>query len=265
TAYHYGNEAVIGKVLKEYFSSGKLKREDVFITTKLPYFAHAPEDVPKVVEMQLEALQVDYIDLYLIHGPVPFKREKDKFELAFENGMQVPDPIGHLDTWRAMEKLHDEGKLKALGLSNFNVKQVQNVYDHARIKPANLQIELHIYWPQTELIQLCKILNISITAYAPIGSPGRKGFNPKMNWPDGDPLTEPVVKELAKLTIPKTVKPQRVKENMDIFDFSLTDEEMKELFSVKTRVRLHTWEFAIGHPFYPFDDVQQTTPFCLKP
>ncbi|VDM76705.1 unnamed protein product [Strongylus vulgaris] len=196
TAYHYGNEAVIGKVLKEYFAGGKLKREDVFITTKLPYFAHAPEDVEKVVKMQLEALQVDYIDLYLIHGPVPFKREKDSFALVFENDMQVPATIDHLDTWRAMEKLHDEGKLKALGLSNFNVKQLQNVYDHARIKPANLQNFLKTSIADTLL--------------------------------NGDPLTDPVVKELAAkykktaaqillryivqqdvVAIPKTVKPER--------------------------------------------------------
>ncbi|CAJ0589752.1 unnamed protein product [Cylicocyclus nassatus] len=284
TAYHYKNEAVIGKTLKEYFATGKLKREDVFITTKLPIFGHAPQDVPKLVNMQLEALQTDYIDLYLIHGPVPFKRAKDKFDLHFENGMQVPDPIDHLDTWRAMEKLHDEGKLKALGLSNFNVKQVQRVYDNARIKPANLQIEYHIYLQQPELIQLCKKLNISVTAYAPIGSPGRKEAVPKMAWPDGDPMTDPIVKELAAkykktpaqillrfvvqqdiIAIPKTVKLDRLKENMNIFDFALTDGEMKKLHDIKTTVRLHLWEHAIGHPFYPFDDVKLTKPFSLMP
>ncbi|KIH42679.1 hypothetical protein ANCDUO_27332, partial [Ancylostoma duodenale] len=90
-----------------------------------------------------------------------------------------------------MEKMYDAGKCKALGLSNFNAKQVQNVYDHARIKPANLQVECHLYWPQTELYELCKKLNISFTAYGPLGSPGRKAFNPNMQWPEGNPLTDP--------------------------------------------------------------------------
>ncbi|KHJ87526.1 oxidoreductase, aldo/keto reductase family protein [Oesophagostomum dentatum] len=228
TAFVYENEAVIGKVLHEYFKSGKLKREDIFITSKLPLTAHAPEDVEKVFKMQLEALQVDYLDLYLVHCPTPFQRDKDSFAPGFVNDMQVPAKIDHVETWHAMEKLYDSGKVKAIGLSNFNAKQVQNVYDHARIKPANLQVECHLYWPQTELLQLCKKLNMSLTAYGPLGSRGRKVFNAKMIWPEGDPLTDPLVKELAEkhkktpaqillrhliqrgiAVIPKSVKPDR--------------------------------------------------------
>ncbi|VDM78032.1 unnamed protein product, partial [Strongylus vulgaris] len=176
TAFLYNNEALIGKVLKDYIASGKAKREDIFITTKLPFTAHDPKDVEDCVNLQLKALQVDYIDLYLMHCPMPLKvtfsmslknrgwlvldqknrlslkgKADDSFAPALENGMQIP----------------------AIGLSNFNTTQLQNVYDHARIKPANLQVECHVYWPQTELYELCKKLNISFTAYAPLGSRGR--------------------------------------------------------------------------------------------
>ncbi|KHJ91164.1 oxidoreductase, aldo/keto reductase family protein [Oesophagostomum dentatum] len=370
TAFIYRNERVIGNVLREYFDSGRLKRSDIFITSKLPYTAHAPEDVEKCANTQLEALQLDYIDLYLMHCPVPVKREKNSFEPAFVNDMQIPVRIAHLDTWHAMEKLYDKGKVKALGLSNFNAKQLRNVYDHARVKPANLQVhqfifdtyaplgahgrkewsphmewpecdslteplvkdiaarhnkttaqvllrhliqrgmavipksidpkrikentnvfdfslseeemeelksvECHLYWPQAELLQLCKKLNISFTAYAPLGAHGRKEWSPHMEWPECDSLTEPLVKDIAarhnKTTaqvllrhliqrgmavIPKSIDPKRIKENTNVFDFSLSEEEMEELKSVKRRTRLFVWDIAIGHPFYPFDDVDQ--------
>ncbi|EPB66544.1 oxidoreductase, aldo/keto reductase family protein [Ancylostoma ceylanicum] len=250
TAFVYQNEAVIGNVLQEYFKSGKLKREDIFITSKLPLTAHAPEDVEKCLNMQLKALQIDYLDLYLVHCPLPFQKENDSFAPAFVNDMQVPIKIDHVDTWHAMEKMYDAGKCK---------------------------VECHLYWPQTELYELCKKLNISFTAYGPLGSPGRKAFNPNMKWPEGNPLSDPEVKELAAkhnktpaqillrhliqrgmAVIPKSVKPERVKENMAVFDFTLSQDEMNKLNSVKTRMRLFLFDFAIGHPFYPFEEVDQS-------
>uniref|UniRef100_A0A158P8C2 Aldo_ket_red domain-containing protein n=1 Tax=Angiostrongylus cantonensis TaxID=6313 RepID=A0A158P8C2_ANGCA len=216
TAFLYQNEAIIGKVLNEYISSGKIKREDLFITTKLPFTAHAADDVAKCVEIQLQALQLNYIDLYLIHCPCPFERKSDSFLPNIVNGVFVPTTVEHMETWRALEKLHSEGKLKAcaLGLSNFNAEQVELLYKQARVKPANLQVECHLYWPQDELRNLCKKLNISFTAYAPLGSPGRKvilfytrivdsssdlfwAAHPDGVWPEGDPMTEPIVKKIA--------------------------------------------------------------------
>ncbi|EYC18913.1 hypothetical protein Y032_0026g1445 [Ancylostoma ceylanicum] len=139
------------------------------------------------------------------------------------------------------------------------------------------QVECHLYWPQTELYELCKKLNISFTAYGPLGSRGRKAFHPNMQWPEGDPLSDPVVKELAAkhnktpaqillrhliqrgmAVIPKSVKPERVKENMAVFDFTLSQDEMDKLKSVKTRTRLFLFDVAIGHPFYPFEEVDQS-------
>ncbi|VDN40470.1 unnamed protein product, partial [Gongylonema pulchrum] len=203
TAFVYGNEAVIGNVLHEYFSSGKLKREDIFITTKLPFLVHRPAEIEAVVEKQLKDLQIDYIDLYLIHVPCPCKPQPGGtpatgYKSLIENGQLVPDPVDHVDTWKALEKLHKDGKLKAIGLSNFNQKQIQHIIDHATVKPHNLQVETHIYWPQKELFDFCKKNGITFTSYGPIGSPGRKTFRPEGNWPEGEPMKDPLVLELAK-------------------------------------------------------------------
>uniref|UniRef100_A0A9J2PDV8 NADP-dependent oxidoreductase domain-containing protein n=1 Tax=Ascaris lumbricoides TaxID=6252 RepID=A0A9J2PDV8_ASCLU len=331
TAYVYGNEAVIGKVLQEYFTAGKLKRSDVFITSKvgllfmllssfitdnfphaqgkslfyeimtsnyaracmvLPYLAHSPNEIEAMLSGQLKDLQTDYLDLYLIHVPCPCKHQPGNkhgdYHALIENNQLVPDPIDHLETWKVLEKLHKEGK--AIGVSNFNEEQIQHLLDNATVKPHNLQrslfeVEAHIYWPQNELYEFCKKNSITMTAYGPLGSPGRKAFRPDGTWPEGEPLKDPVVLELAKKhnktpaqvscicshmillrqmvqrgisTIPKSTNVDRVRENFNIFDFELNDDEMNSLSNVKTRTRLFVFDFFAKHPFYPFKDVDKS-------
>ncbi|KHN80193.1 Alcohol dehydrogenase [NADP(+)] [Toxocara canis] len=285
TAYVYGNEAVIGKVLHEYFTTKKLKRSDLFITSKLPYLAHSPSEIEDMVAGQLKDLQTDYLDLYLIHVPCPCKHQPGNkhgdYHALIENNQLVPDLIDHLDTWKVLEKLFNEGKLKAIGLSNFNQNQIQHLLDHASVKPHNLQVETHIYWPQNELYEFCKKNNITMTSYGPLGSPGRKAFRPDGTWPEGEPMKDSIVLELAKKhgktpaqillrhmvqrgisTIPKSTHVERVRENFNIFDFTLNDEEMNRLNNVKMRTRLFVFDFFAKHPFYPFEDVDKST---LKP
>ncbi|KAM3716420.1 Aldo-keto reductase family 1 member [Dirofilaria immitis] len=286
TAYIYRNEAIIGQVLQEYITSGKLKREDIFITTKLPLTAHKPDEVEEMVKKQLEDLQVDYFDLYLIHCPCPCKHRPEdtaeKYKLLLEDGHVVPELVDHLETWKVLEKLHKEGILKAIGLSNFNEEQIQNILDHATVKPHNLQVEAHIYWPQKELHEFCKKNNITMTSYATLGSPGRAASIPDFYWPPGEPMKDPLVLQLAEkykkspaqiclkfyfaillrhmiqrgiCVIPKSINPDRVIENFSIFDFKLTEEEIDQLDNVKTRIRLILIDVLFDHPWYPFKDV----------
>ncbi|UMM32455.1 hypothetical protein L5515_006239 [Caenorhabditis briggsae] len=280
TAHLYQNEHIIGNVLHEYISSGKIKREELFITSKLPFVAHAPEDVADCVDSQLKALQLDYIDLYLIHCPCPFKHQDGSLLPLLQDGKLVFDEVtSHMDTWKELEKLYNAKKLRALGVSNFSAKQLQELYDQATVKPSNIQVECHIYWPQESLRALCKKLGVTFTAYAPLGSPGRKAARPDGVWPEGDPLLEPVVQQLAAkyhktaaqilirhLTqhgisaIPKSISPDRIVENISTFDFHLSDEDMHALDTVPTRTRLFLFDFAVGHPLFPHDDVDTATP-----
>uniref|UniRef100_F1L6N8 Alcohol dehydrogenase NADP+ A n=1 Tax=Ascaris suum TaxID=6253 RepID=F1L6N8_ASCSU len=273
TAFLYETEAGVGNALYDCIQSGKVKREDLFITTKLPFTAHAPSDVENVVEQQLRTLKTGYIDLYLIHCPCATKHKDGSYVPLVEDGRFAVDDVDHLDTWKALEKLHKQGKLKAIGLSNFNEEQIQRVYDHAEIKPHNLQVEAHLYFPQKELREFCKARNITMTAYAPLGSPGRKAFQPGGFWPEGEPLKDPLVATIARkhkktpaqillkylvqdgiAAIPKSTNIEHIRENINIFDFKLDEDDITKLDRVERRVRLFIFDYFGHHPCYPMND-----------
>nr|CAD7426848.1 unnamed protein product [Timema monikensis] len=167
TAYVYDNEAEIGQALRKWLESGKIKREELFITTKLPQYGLHPESVEKYLKLSLANLQLDYVDLYLLHHSVGF------MDITQENtDPHVLDPeTDHVKIWKAMEAQVNAGRAKSIGLSNFNARQIKRVCQSARIKPVMLQIELHVFFEQREIVSFCKALDIQVTAYAPLGCP----------------------------------------------------------------------------------------------
>jgi alcohol dehydrogenase (NADP+) len=271
TAFVYGNEQVIGETLQEAFKSGKVKREDMFITTKLHgQFMHK-EDVMPMLKKQLALLKLDYVDLYLIHGPLPIKKvEGNLFPL--ENGFVLSDDVEHSETWKAMEECYKAGLTKHIGLSNFNGKMIEKLCKTATVKPHNLQSECHAYWPQFELQELCKRHGISFTAYGPIGSPGLSNFS---FGDDSKPREEPkillkdeaVVKMAEKYhkspaqillrwliqrdicVIPKSINPKRIKENFDVFDFKLDANDCKTLSNLP-KMKIFSSSVFKNHPQY---------------
>jgi diketogulonate reductase-like aldo/keto reductase len=242
----YRNEKEVGEAIREVFRAGAIKREEVFIATKLWNNNHRPERVKPAFEASLKRLQLDYVDLYLIHTPFAFQ-PGDEQDPRDANGNVIYDNgVTLLETWRALEGLVDEGKCKAIGLSDVGLDQTKEIFGASRIKPAVVHVESHPYLPQWELLEYCKSNGIVLQAFAALGH----SSEPKL-------LDDPVITAIAKrvnktpaqvllawaiqrgtalLTTSKT--PSRIKENFDVS--TLPDEAMREIGEgIKSRVRFN--------------------------
>jgi diketogulonate reductase-like aldo/keto reductase len=183
----YRNEKEVGEAIQEVFKAGKIKREEVFIATKVWNNNHRPERVKPALEASLKRLQLDYADLYLIHTPFAFQPGDEQDPRDASGNVIYDKGVTLLDTWRALERLVDEGKCKAIGLSDVSLDQVKEIFDAARIKPAVVHVESHPYFPQWELLDYCKKNGIVLQAFAALGH----GIEPKL-------VENPVVTAIAK-------------------------------------------------------------------
>ncbi|KHJ44434.1 oxidoreductase, aldo/keto reductase family protein [Trichuris suis] len=279
TAPFYGNDVAIGKVIQSWISSGKLKRSDVFVVTKLQAFAHKKADVKKNLQESLKRLQMDYVDLFLIQSPMAVKQlvAPDGTPTIFTSDRKtVPDDVDYLETWNALEDLLENGLTRSIGVSNFNIQQMERIINNCSVKPHNVQIECHPYCPQFEFQDFCQRNNISLTAYGAFGSPGRRTHELAqigVNF-DEEPvlLDDPVVKSIAAengkppanillkwllqrniAVIPKSSSKGRIHSNFQLFDFCLNEKDMKLLNEIKTRRRFFIFPWSLQHPNYPFE------------
>jgi diketogulonate reductase-like aldo/keto reductase len=246
TAERYRTEKEVGEGMLEVFKEGKIKREDVFVITKLWNTNHRPERVKPAFEASLKRLQLDFLDLYLIHTPFAFQPGEEQ-DPRDANGNVIYDKgVTLLDTWRALEGLVDEGKCKAIGLSDVGLEQVQDIVKAARIKPAVVHVESHPYLPEWELLDYCRKNGIVLQAFAALGHSSEPNL-----------LKDPVILAIARrvnktpaqvllawaiqrgtalLTTSKT--PSRIQENFDVS--AIPEEAMQEINEgIKTRVRLN--------------------------
>jgi alcohol dehydrogenase (NADP+) len=244
-AERYRNEREVGEALHAGLVTGRIAREDIFVTTKLWNTNHRPERVEPAFEASLDRLRLSYLDLYLIHTPFAFQ-PGDNQDPRDENGNVLYDPdVTLLDTWKAMERLVDGGKCRAIGLSDITLDKLQPLYEAARIKPAVVQVESHPYLPEAELLEFCKKNRVVLLAFAPLGH----GLKPGL-------LEDPVITAIAArvgktaaqvllawavqrgtalLTTPRTAA--RARENFDISP--LPEEALAEINQIQTRQRLN--------------------------
>src|SRR5579864_6095752 len=168
-AERYRNEKEVGQALQQVFQAGKIKRADVFIATKLWNTNHRPERVKPAFEASLKKLQIDYADLYLIHTPFAFQPGDEQDPRDASGNVIYDEGVTLLDTWRALEGLVDEGKCKAIGLSDVSLSQTREIFEAGRIKPAVVHVESHPYLPQWDLLDYCRKNGIVLQAFAALG------------------------------------------------------------------------------------------------
>jgi len=246
TGERYRNEKEVGAALQEVFQAGQIRRQDVFIAAKLWNNNHRPERVAPAFEESLKKLQLDYVDLYLIHTPFAFQPGDEQDPRDAEGRVIYDQGVTLLDTWRALEDLVDGGKCKAIGLSDVSLEQVQEIFAAARIKPAVVHVESHPYLPQWELLEYCRKNGIVLQAFAALGHSSEPNL-----------LDDPVITAIAKsvdktpaqvllawaiqrgtalLTTSKT--PSRIKENFEVS--AIPEDAMREISEgITQRVRFN--------------------------
>ncbi len=221
TAEMYGNEKEVGEAIAK---SG-LNRKDLFVTSKLANNAHLPDDARRAFDASLEALGFDYLDLFLIHWPLPTKYDGD-----------------YVSTWRALEEFYRDGRARSIGVSNFQPHHLRRLHQDTEVPPAVDQIEVHPYLTQDEVRGFCADHGIAIEAWSPIGQ--------------GLVLEDPVIVSIAEragrtpaqvvlrwhiqrgdIVFPKSVTPSRVKENFAIFDFELSGGDVAEISALNKNQR----------------------------
>lgn len=246
-AERYRNEAAVGDGMQDAFKARTVRREDVFVTTKLWNSNHRPERVKAAFDASRRRLQLDYLDCYLIHTPFAFQ-PGDEQDPRDERGQVIYDSgVTLVETWHAMERLVDDGHSKAIGLSDITLDKLREIVAAARIKPAVVQVESHPYLPEWELLDFCRAHGIVLQAFAPLGH----GLEPKLL---DDPVITAIARRMQKTPaqvalawavqrgtafLTTSTKPHRIQENFDISP--LPEDAMQEIRDrITTSVRFNS-------------------------
>ncbi len=253
-ACDYGNEAEAGEGIQRALASGVCRREDLWVTSKLWNTYHAKEHVRPAVERSLKDLRLDYLDLYLIHFPiaqrfVPFE-ERYPPEWIYDPKAESPGietaPVTIAETWSAMEGLVKAGLVKQIGICNFGCSLLRDLLNHSTIRPSVLQVESHPYLTQEKLLRYCQSEQIAVTAFSPLGA--QSYFSLGMADPSESLMNHSLIHEVAAIhhrtpaqvllrwgvqrgtaVVPKSSNEKRLRENLVLFDFELSEAEMRSI------------------------------------
>ncbi len=279
SASDYGNEAETGAGLQRVLQSGCCRRDELWITSKLWNTCHRPEHVSLALRKTLHDLRLDELDLYLIHFPialqfVPFEQRYPAgwfFDPDAPEPRMAPDRVPISETWAAMEELVKAGLVRDIGVCNFGVSLLRDLLAHARIRPAVLQVELHPYLTQDKLLRFCRSENIAVTGFSPLGA--QSYFSLGMAREEEAVLDQPVIRDIASRLdrtpaqvvlrwgiqrgtsiVPKTNRPERLLENLSLFDFELSAADMQAISGLNRHRRFNDpGDFCESafHTFFP--------------
>ncbi|KAI0264120.1 Aldo keto reductase [Gloeopeniophorella convolvens] len=277
-AYVYENQDEVGAALKKVVPS-IVKREELFITSKLWNDAHQPAEVEKQLDITLAQLGTPYLDLYLIHWPVAFQPGRGLYPLRAGNDKEadLDTETSLVDTWRAMLKLRETGKVRAVGVSNFTVAHLEAIIKATGERPAANQVEAHPLLPQDDLVEYCKNENIHLTAYSPLGN-NLQGKTKLVDYPEVKEVADRLGATTAQVlvawgvyrgysVIPKSVQKDRVLSNFKQIELSQEDYEKISAIGKNNRVRFNipitfsplTWSINL------FDEeVEKAAEFSVK-
>lgn len=263
-ACDYGNEAEVGQGIAAALQAGTVTREQLWVTSKLWNTYHRPEHVRAACERSLRDLQLDDLDLYLIHFPialkfVPFEDRYPPewfFDPNADSPRLEPDAVPIHETWQAMEELVEAGLVNEIGVCNFGVSLLRDLLASAKIPPAVLQVELHPYLTQEKLLRFCHESGIAVTGFSPLGAQSYFALN--MAEQDESVLESGPVRQIAEAhgrtpaqvvlrwavqrgtaVVPKTSRIERMRENLAIDDFSLTDDQMAAISALNRNRRFN--------------------------
>lgn len=270
TASNYKNEHLVGEAISECINEQVVKREELFVTTKLWNNSHSRASVPRALNKSLKELRLAYVDLYLVHYPIGYQ-EGEALSPLDAGGRVITSDVDYVETWLGMEDVRRMGLAKSIGVSNFNAHQIGRILSDERCTqvPAMNQVECHPYLNQAKLLRYCQERGIALTAYSPLGSPGR--LDPRLQEPYL--IEDPLVKLLAKkhqrpaahvliryqiqrgvVVIPKAIQPAHIVSNLESLKFELSDEDMQRLDSLNRNHRFMKFERCLEHKYYPFND-----------
>ena len=237
-AERYRNEEAVGEAMQEVFKAGTVRREDVFVTTKLWNTNHRPERVKPAFDASCRRLRVDYVDCYIIHTPFAFK-PGDEQDPRDEQGRVIYDPgVTLVETWRALERLVDEGHCRSIGLSDITLEKLREIVSAARIKPSVVQVESHPYLPEWELLAFCGEQGIVLQAFAALGH----AMEPKV-------LDDPVITAIARRvrkTPAQVALAWAVQRGTAFLTTSVTSHRIQENFEISTLPEDAMREIRVG-------------------
>lgn len=254
----YGNEAEVGKAIRDAIGAGELTRNELWITSKLWSNSHGRNHVEPALRKTLQDLELEYVDMYMIHWPIPLQPSAVLPGSAADFRSLADAPIH--DTWAGMEAVAELGLTRHLGISNFSAKKIRELLPHCKIRPEANQVELHPLLQQPELVAYCASEGIHVTAYSPLGSSDRPAF---VKAPDAPVLLEnPVIRSIAEghdrtpaqvllawhvqrgiSAVPKSVNPARLRENLAAAELELTPTDLERIAELDRGYRLIAGDF----------------------